>query len=236
MKRAIFLFCIGLASMLGASSSAQTVIYENAGAFTGQRTTAVNEIPMGDIITFAAGDRAVTTVSFEYFLSPGGSGNETAVFQLWVLEGSTVNGQQLPGNDVNSLFYTSEVFSIASGTTPEGYGTANIDLGGLSVRDSMAFTVTFRGLEGNETAGLLFHNDLTPIGTNPTIFDSGTGQQEHFSIRRSGSGGLGTWEVLNHDGVVDNFGLQITAVPEPSTSAVLAVGLCALLFRRIRSK
>jgi hypothetical protein len=219
-KLAVCLTATAVASLVSAASSA-AVIYENADSFTGQRTTGANGVPLGDVVNFAGTERTLTDVSFEYFLSPTRSGNETAVFSIYAANGN------FPG----ALLYTSDPASISTGTTAEGYGRVN--LSGINLPadlpNSIAYTITFGGLDTGETAGLLFHNDPTPVGTNPTFLDTTTGQQEHFTITQTG----GTWQLINHDGVIDNLGIQFTAVPEPTTWALMLGGFAALgLYRR----
>lgn len=225
-KLAVGVSAAAFASLFSAATSA-AVIYENVGGATGQSTAAVNDIPLGDIISFAGTERTLTTVSFEYFLSPTRSGNEMATFSLWALDGGTVDGTALPGTQL----YTSPTFSISTGTSAEGFGTFNVEDIGFTVPDSVAWTVTFTGLDTGESAGLLFHNDATGIGTNPTFLDSTTSAQEHFTVRREANG---SWSLLNHDGVIDNLGIQFQAVPEPTTWALMIGGLAMMGFLRRR--
>lgn len=226
-KLAVCLTASAFASLLSAASSA-AVIYENSEAFTGQVTPGiVNGVGIGDIVGFAGTERTLTSVSFEYFLSPTRSGNETAQFNIYALDGGTVDGTTLP----STLLYTSPAFSISTGTTAEGYGTFDIENLAVALPDSVAWTVTFGGLDAGESAGLLFHNDLSPVGTNPTFLDPVTTAQEQFSVRRNSDG---TWDLLNHDGVVDNFSVQFQAVPEPTTWALMLGGLAMMGFLRRR--
>jgi hypothetical protein len=163
----------------------------------------------------------LSSASFGYFLSPTlRSGDETASLSIYSLDAGG-----LPG----TLLFSSGAFSI-TGTTAEGFGTLNVDNILTFVPSSIGYTITFGGLTGGEEAGLLFSNDPTLIGTNPTFFDTVTSAQEHFTIRNNG----GTFERLNFPGVVDNLNASFTVVPEPSTFALMLGGLAAMRFLRRR--
>lgn len=224
-KLAVCLTASALASLLSAATSAQTVIYDNSATYLGQRTDEPSGTPLGDYAIFAGTDRTLTGVSFEYFLSPTRSGNETAQFNLYALDGANVGGVNLPG----TLLYSSDAFGIGTGTTAEGFGTANISELSVALPNDVAWTVTFSGIDGGEGAGLLFYSGAT-TGSDPTFLDPGLGSQQHFTVRNVG----GSWELLNHDGVVDNLGIQFTAVPEPSTFALMLGGLAMFGFLRRR--
>ena len=213
------------ASALTSLSASAAVIYDNAtDGFTGTRSDLTVE--HGDIIGFAGTERILTDVSFEYFLTPGGAA--TATLNIYSLDGGSVgSGVNLPG----TLLYTSGAFNIGTGTSAEGYGTASISDLAVTLPDNIAWTVTFGGLDGAEAAGLLFYDATGGIGTNPTFLDPGLGNTaQHFTIQQGTSG----WELLNHDGVVDNFGVQFTAVPEPTTWALMLGGLAVVGLARRR--
>lgn len=224
-KLALGLTASAIASLLSAGSSA-AVIYDNTESYLGSRTDEPNGTPLGDYAIFAGTDRTLTGVSFEYFLSPTRSGNEQAVFSLYALDGANVGGVNLPG----TLLYSSTAFNIGTGTTATGFGTANISDLAVAVPNEVAWTVSFTGIEAGEGAGLLFYSDAGGVGGNPTFLDPDLGSQQHFTVRNNN----GTWQLLNHDGVVDNLGIQFTAVPEPSTMALMLGGLAMFGFLRRR--
>jgi len=223
--------CLTASVLLGASASA-ALIYDNSER-VGQVTTQGNG-EIGDVVTFGGSDRILTDFEFEYFLNENASGNEMARVFLRALDGPLIDGTTaLPG----TTLYDSGAFTLTR--TASGFGT--VDIGGLllNVPNSVAWTVVFSGFDANatpttdddETGGLLFHNDPDNPGTNPTFLDPVTGLQEHYTIRRGTDGG---WELLNHDGVADNLGARFTAIPEPTTWALLLGGLATLGFMRRR--
>ena len=222
-KTAVCLTATLLASLLSGSASAE-VIYENSQNFLGARTDEGNGIEHGDVINFAGTDRILTTIEFEYFKTPGGSGNEMFQLFLYAMDGPTnPDGTVLPG----SLLYSSTPFSLTS-PAAEGYGKVTIGDLAVAVPDSVAWTVSFTGLEGAEDAGLLFYGNAG-IGSDPEVFDAVTSSQQDYIIRRNGA----TWDVLIHDDASDNLGARFTAVPEPTTWALMLGGLAAIgLLRR----
>ncbi|MGZ8920373.1 MAG: PEPxxWA-CTERM sorting domain-containing protein, partial [Limisphaerales bacterium] len=107
-----------------------------------------------------------------------------------------------------------------------GYGSAEITgIPLIPLPESVAWTVTFGGLTGVQEAGLLFYNSATGVGTNP--LNAGA----HYTVLRETDG---TWSLLDHPGVVDNLAAQFTAVPEPTTWALMIGGLAVLGFARRR--
>ncbi|HTG42983.1 MAG TPA: PEP-CTERM sorting domain-containing protein [Verrucomicrobiae bacterium] len=208
--------CLAASVLLGSAASAQTapgVIYDNTSSATGSRTGEGNA-EIGDSVIFSANSgRTVTQVAFEYFVTPGSSGNETGQLFLYA------NGA---GGLPSTLLYSSPSFNLSGGTTPSGFGTATISGISVNVPNSVAWTVAFSGLTGDEQAGLLFYNPPT-VGSSPT-FDRGDGQPVEFFLRNSAAG----WQVLDTPLVTDNLNVQFTAVPEPSTIALLAGGLATM--------
>ena len=216
-KLAACLTVSAIASLSTATSLAQ-VVYENGfEGYAGQRTSAANGV-VGDVVGLTQSG-VLSSASFGYFLSPTRSGNETASLSIYALDAGG-----LPA----TLLFSSSAFDI-TGTTAEGFGTLTVDNILTAVPNSIGYTITFGGLTAGEDAGLLFSNDPTLIGTNPTFFDTVTSAQEHFTIRNN----AGTFERLNFPGVTDNLNASFTVVPEPSTVALMIGGLAAMgLIRR----
>jgi len=215
--------CLAVSALMGGTAIAQTVIYDNSANALG-RVTGEGNAEIGDAATFAPGNREVTQISFEYFVaadtSPGSTalfGNETA--QLFVYR---LGADNLP----TTLLYSSPTFSLVPGTS-KGFGTATISGINVAVSDSIAWTVNFSGVEGSEQAGLLFYNPPS-VGSSPT-FDPGDGAQHDFFLRHNVSG----WTLLDTPNTIDNLGVRFTAVPEPSTIALMVGGLVTMgLIRR----
>lgn len=216
--------CMAGAVLMGASSFG-AVIYDNTEIFTGRRTWEGNA-EIGDVVGFGGTDRILTDFQFEYFLSPTASGNEMGQIFFRALDGPIVNGVNLPG----TLIYSTPAFSLRA--TPDGYDQINLTGLLLDVpEDAIAWTVAFSGLEGAEEAGLLFYQDSDYVGTNPTFFDAEVGANVDYMIRRQADG---TWDLLNHEPELDRLNVRFTAVPEPTTWAIMLGGLATLGFLRRR--
>ena len=224
---AVGLTALTLTTLLSAPSSAQTVIYDNSETLTTFVTDEGNGIEYGDFAIFSGTDRSLTTFQFDYFLSTGNSGNEFATVRFYALDGATEGGVTLP----STLLWTSDPIEVASNRTPVGYSQRQVGDLSLTVPDSVAWTVTFTGLEATETAGLIFATDSNGPGANPTFLDPQLGTQQHFTARRDADG---TWSLLNTDGVEDNLSVRFTAVPEPTTWALMLGGLAVFGLARRR--
>ena len=208
--------CLAVSAFMGVTASAQT-IFDNSSGPLGQRTGEGNA-EIGDQVIFAGTARTVSQVQFEYFVTPGGSGNETAQLFMYSIDSAT----KLP----STLLYSSPTFNLVP-ATGAGFGTATISGISVDVPDQIAWTVSFSGLEGNESAGLLFYNPPS-VGSSPT-FDPGDGTQHDFFLRHNVSG----WQVLDTPNLVDNLNVRFTAVPEPGTVALMLGGLLTMgLIRR----
>src|SRR5688572_9444254 len=216
--------CMAASALLSGTANAQPqTIYDNSSTWLGKITSEGNA-EIGDVSIFAGTAREVTQVSFEYFVAAPATpptteipGNETAQFFLYSL-----NGLGLP----STLLYSSPSFNLVPGS-PNGYGTATISGIAVAVPDRVAWSVAIGGVEGNEQAGLLFYNPPS-VGSSPT-FDPGDGTQHDFFLRHNVSG----WTVLDTPSTIDNLGVRFTAVPEPSTIALIAGGLVTMgLLRR----
>jgi hypothetical protein len=197
-----------------ASVASAGIVYDNSSTYLGSFTDLGN-VEAGDEITITSTARTMTDFAFEYYLSPGSSGNETAEFFIRARDG---NGGLTPG----TVLYDSGSVSLAGLQTAAGFGTlsANGTSVELPANGNLVWTVKFSGIEGTEHAGLLYYNP-------PTV---GSSFDDYWLNNGTG------FQLVDSAGIVDNFAAQVTAVPEPSTIALILAGAGALGAARLRRK
>ena len=221
-------------TFFGVSASA-SIVYDNSTQYLGSFTDQ-NNFEAGDEIQIAGTDRTMTAFSFEYSVyhdkdSQGNavplSGNETAELFLRARDGDP-NGLT-PG----TILYDSGAISLAGKQNAAGFGTITAENTSVQLPASgdLVWTVKFSGIENTpdpdhpgqflgEHAGLLYYGPVT-VGSS---FDD-------YWINK-GNG----FELVGTDGLTDNFGAQLTAVPEPSTIALVLLGASAFGIARFRRK
>lgn len=199
------------ASALGVSVQAQKVVYQ-AATSTGQVNYLSSTNEFGDQIKLAGSgplDRTIGQFKLEYYLSRYVSGNETVDVKIYDNSGGA---QTAPG----SLLWDSGAFSLNGRT---GYNTLVIndptDPTGkqLKLPDWVTFTVSFGGIEGNETAGLILR-DPPAAGEN---------YSDYWEKTSTG------WETKVLPDQQVTFGAEVIAVPEPATIQLAVLGALGML-------
>lgn len=219
---------LAAAVIMGASVNAE-IIYDNTtgavgpdGTVTGDSPASGTSYEIGDVVSFTGTARTLTDWSFEYNITSPTGGNETLQAFLRALDG--------PGGSPGSILWDSGVQLAANGS--HTFGASGLS---LNVPEQLAWTVVFGGIDAGETSGLFFYNGPT-AGTSPN-FDTVTGTLvnapagQDFYYRANGAG----WDVVTTANV-DNLGARFTAVPEPTTWALLTGGIGFLGFMARRRK
>jgi hypothetical protein len=186
-----------------------------------------------------AGDD-ITSFTFQYdFLNSTlgttgtPAGGETAVLSFynnWGPTGATkVAGYTVPQSPA---LFTSAPVSIAGGfTTGQNItftgANGGLPAGGVDVPQIFTWTVTFTGIGASENAGLALYNPPT------------TGQNYNDAWYNSAGPTTPNWQldVASSGGTPLQFGATVTAVPEPSTLGMFAMGSIGLLasgWRKLR--
>lgn len=197
------LLALIVASAAMSTAGRAEVIYDNFTTQLGAANTSVaNEY--GDQVNLAgyAWNRYVTEIRMEYYLSANATGSEKLELKLY----DNPSGGA-PGN----LLWDSGAFSIA-----KGYNTVIADGLGINVPSSVTLTATFTGVTGTVSAGWDMYNPPT-IGNSADDFWEKT------------SSGWTTKRFSTTGGPIANFGMQITAIPEPGTIQLGIMGGLALL-------
>jgi hypothetical protein len=200
--------------LFASSATAQeTVVYDNSTTPLNQYFQSTREF--GDQIDIGGSGWIASSFRFEYFAS-GLQGNETARIQFY-----SNNGVPLEGSDVQApgeLLYQSPVINLQNGNVP--VIIEQLAPLGVLLPESFTWTVKLTGVSGSEVFGLNLYDPPT----------AGSSLNDIWQFTTEG------WNLLQlpglPSGVSANFGAVLTAVPEPSPIALLALGGIALLLRR----
>jgi hypothetical protein len=194
---------------LGLSVSAATV-YQHSGSgnfsYTGGQ--------YGDEVVLAGTDRVLTGFSFEYSANFERAGGLT--FSIYNQNGPLIDGYASPG----TLLYSTTLDVLIGGRVVNlgfGYDPANL------IPDHFTYTVDFGKLAVGELAGLIVPGGSPAIGLSGNDFWEKIGP------------GANDWALKNFGaGQVANFTATVTAVPEPTTVAMMVggAGLMLLALRR----
>lgn len=223
--RATWIHGVAVVSLLAASAAAQEprLVYDNSENPLNAYFASQSEF--GDQIDNLPGGLIAASFSFEYFAA-GLGGGETARVRFYSNNGVPVgdSGAQAPAQ----LLYESPAFPLHSGNIPvEITELASL---GIALPSSFTWTVITTGVSGPEIFGLNLYDP--PRNSPPDVV--GTSLND---IWRFGATG---WELVQIDGLPSgtsaNFGATLTAIPEPSTIALIAVGGLVLLGRRRSSR
>jgi hypothetical protein len=225
---------VGAVALLAQTGQSQTV-YNNTTTFTGDfnynNAQAGNEV----ILSGSTLGDDVTGFTFQYdFLNSTlgttgtPAGGETATLSFYQNYGTSsatkVSGYTVPQSPV---LFTSSAVPISGGFTTGStinFTTANggLPTGGVDVPQIFTFTVTFAGISSSENAGLALFG---PTGSNPSV------GQNYADAWYNSAGSTPNWQldVASSGNPPLTFGATVTAVPEPSSIGLFAMGSMGLL-------
>jgi hypothetical protein len=187
-----------------AALNAQTTVYDNTKFDQGSTYTSGDEY--GDQIALKLGPRTVQGFQFNYFSTYDMTAG--ASLKFYANDGALVNGMASPG----TLLYDSGPIDIKSGIQTVSIGFSSIP---FEVPNSFTWTAHFNGIDvaSGKQSGLLVYDPPGPGASDATFW------------RRNGT----TWSLDNLSGangvMPANFNAKLITVPEPSTYALMALGL-----------
>jgi hypothetical protein len=188
------------------------VVYDNS---TGDLATRFNPgtIEVGDQISLAGSYRYVTNFTFEYFAT-NISLSLDARIRFYANDGAIVDGLASPG----SLLFDSDFFNL-SGLGNTERATLVFDLTGtpILVPDIFTWTIQFTNIATGGGAGL-------DIFSPPTVGGNSSQYWEFDGVN---------WLSKTNAIVSMDFAARVSATPEPSSMALIALGSLAICaFRR----
>ena len=198
---------------LGASTVNAAVVYELSTGPGNNYYQGLKEF--GDELHLAGTERIIESFSFDYSANYTQAGALT--FNIYANDGAIVSGNRVPGTLLDT-----RVLDVTSGgghiQINYPYDPANV------LPDTITYTVAFAGIGGGSPnrAGLILPGGSPAVGTS---FDD--------IWQRTGPG-ASDWALIqvtdqNGASVIANFKATVTAVPEPGTIALLALGGLGIL-------
>jgi len=196
------------ALVIGVSSVRAAVVYELETGPGNHFYQGLKEF--GDELRLGGTDRIIESFSFEYFANYSQSGGLT--FRIYANDGALISGNRVPGTVLDE-----RTIDIANGG---GRVAINFPIDAANVLpNTITYTVAFSGIGGGSPnrAGLIMPDSYPTVGES---FDdiwqrTGTGASDWALIQATDANGLP---------VIANFRATVTAVPEPGTLALMALG------------
>ncbi len=195
-----------------------SIVYDNSATATdlNKYIGAQNGVEFGDEIFLAGTDRTITEFKFEYFLSANASGNEELQLTFRLNDGTALSPSRkhpstqifqvtTDSTDPNEQLETGRSTLVASGISAVlPPGTANF-----------TWSVAFTGIEAGEEAGLM-------LNSSPK---TGSSYADYWQLNN----GVWTTALVDGGAIEGSFAAKVTAVPEPSSLALGAIGAVAFL-------
>lgn len=232
MKHHKTLICALALVTLGFNTYADT-IYDSFGAANGNAFSMGNGQEIGNQITISPNSWSLTNFTIEYY-SPNASfsANVGIDVRFYYNDGTPTNGFAAPG----TLFFDSGWFFNGGSLPANGYRTVTYTgtdfYGGSLVNmpngfllpGTFTFTVSFTNVDNlNNQVNLPLANNIS----NNLVRSFGD-----YWLNNNGN-----WTLMTNATSAANFVVDIGAVPEPSTFALIGLGSVALLgINKLRRK
>ncbi len=206
---------VGAVLVVAAVSAVTTAVaqkaiwYDNSTTFLNKAYTVTGaNAEFGDEISMNLAPGAYPLVDFSFEIYTSGvavDASKTFTLNLYEKNGTTVGAK---------LFSKSDVLNQPAGN----YETITVKDINVNVPSTFVWTVSFAGLQAGEEAGLSIYDPVT-VGSS-------------FKDFWVNEGGTWTVKLIDNGNTPANFMARAVAIPEPTTIALGALGLAALLWRR----